>query len=384
MNYINALQSRLNKSFEFTKTIYGCVYNPKPRTPEKKQAVFDRKFLQMREVFNLLFQVKDMDSKSQNYQYIVQLSFIFTSITTANKVEMKSLTNEDYKKILTSLVDDYCDLKKGFFYLLLGSHNKPFGIVNYVKDCPDLFFNDFIQEVVQSKLPVKDKWNIIGKVLECYQKYIHGLIDSYSMDYDYTQANKKSSPEERLMKILHECTGTEPIKEMSLEKLEPLLQSYKLALSSLFKLAEESDWEESFDNLGFAFYCDYKVQYINILFKFISLVPDCRLKEKICKMIVKYLTFMQFISYNSSFKNLFFLHMISLISLDKKILNEISNKLSYTLAVSAFILSITMFTFSSVFNLQENRLNKILQFNNNKLYPILFFMSVILNLYALG
>lgn len=373
----------ITSSFDFSKTLYRCVFSPAtmPRATEADSVIIEKKVLQIRNICNLLPKTRDVDSESEDYRIITQASFVLIAIK-AKYQDFSTITNqEEYRNLLTDLVESYCNRKSGLLYALLRANNKPFGVVNYVKECPDLFLNDLICGIIESDFILKDKLEVLNEVLNCYQIYIKRLVELYNTNPDWNEVNETSAPELRILKIIQECTKEQPIKKLALEKLESLLQSYKEGLSHLFKLSAEYTWKECSNQLSFAFYETYRMEYFNVLFKFISLIPESNLKTRLCKTVINYLVFMQVNRYGNEWISYVYLcHMLSLIGLDK-IMSGISNPYLSAITKTGFYMNIIAFMFSSITNCNENQLNEVVKWSN-KIYPFLFWSSVLINIYA--
>lgn len=211
--------------------------------------------------------------------------------------------------------------------------------------------------------------------------YINALINFYS-NYNSDQVNKESSLTEQIFKIVKEVTGKDDVKELSIEKVESLMQSYKIALSHLSKLSKEYEWKTCLNELGFILYDKYNIECFNVLFKFISLFPESSFQEKLFQSAMNYLTWMQFVRDNSSWISYaYFLHMVSLMSWDT-VFNLISNRVLYSFVLVGWYASLLSFIVSSVLNIKES--SDWLKFNNQKLYPLMFFISIVINLYSFG
>ncbi len=368
---IDSIYAYYTKPLGVIRTLYQCVYTPSPRIKLTDKELTERKCLQMRSVLNLI-----KKGNSKDYETTIRLGFELVKIRGDAKIEDEN----EYQQMLKKLVDNHCDVKSGILNLLLVAKEKSFGIVNYVGNCPDLFFNDLIEKIIQSQFSKSDKLETINRILNCYHKYITDLIEVYSEKPD-----ENPSPTEQLLNLLEKYSeGKISLKIFATKEIESLLQSYKIALNHLLKLSKEYSWRECLDNLGSAFAANYKIEYINALFKLITVIPDCSLKKKLCEITVNYLTFMQFneeLTIITTSVQRFF----GIVGVCVGI-NVISSTYIYALAYATLIIAISTFMLSPLVSFEKHHpsIHNFIVFNNNILCPLLYLYATIVNFYIIG
>lgn len=143
---IEVLRKSCNRTYNLTSTLYQCVYCPQPRVQEDADKVIEKKCLQMRSVFNLMSAIGNVEKfGSGNSRHVKQLIFQLFQIIDPSKIQ----DEKTYQKVLTDLVEKHCDTNEVLYCLLMAQAHKkpPFGIVYYVKDCPDLFLMILYREL---------------------------------------------------------------------------------------------------------------------------------------------------------------------------------------------------------------------------------------------
>lgn len=365
----NHLSTYCTKTYGLTSQLYKYTYATKALEIQVEN--IEKKCLEMREVLNIpIPQTADLEKVTLHVRLNNTLKLLLPE---ALRDDISMINNEDaYQQVLSILANNSNKMESPF-HLILISNDESYGIVNYVKHCPGYFFNDLIKKIVQSNLFVKDKIEAIDKILICYHKYIKVAVDTYC--YSINHHEKFNHLEEnfrhKLQLIGRDSNNENPIITLLSVILESGVRSYKIGLSYLPQLSKECSWGECLNHSDRIFFFDYCIEYINMLFKLVSVIPDDRLKNRLKVSIINYFVFIRF-NYDLMriicvVNFLLFIHGSS--TWLSPLLNQYLSSMLYEVHATPPLIILIMKAFSKYGNI---------------LYPLLYIASVIGNCYVLG